>query len=904
MEFDAQQLLATLSQTRDKAELTRLLVAARDYIMSEPLSQGSHLARLDTLSDVIDAVIRSLFSIECAAIGYAPDTLNQLSILATGGYGRRELAPYSDVDLTFLAAHEDDDHLNAIIKGMFQGVMDVFLYGAGIKVGYGYRLAGDFGQLDHQTQTAMLDARLIVGSENLFTEFTDQFRKQLLVADFLFQKNAERSAVIVKMTPDGGSAVPFVVEPNVKESPGGLRDGQMVEWFGQAIGNVPREDALAALERRSLISPEQSHAFTRTYNFLRLVRMALHCVARDGKDRLTAEKQEQVAGVLGYVDQPDSPAVEQFMVRYYANVGTMRRISTMVVQRCCDSRLNLGVAGLSSVDRKVVVTSADAASVDSVLPLHICELAQAYRLGYGDNVGGDVEAFIAQAPAPARPDLCGRVLWRILGAAQGVAESARWLADSFVLTWCMPELTGLRELIPYDAAHEYTVGEHSLRVVDFLEQLRLTDDPKLAEYRRAWDEVTAPEVLFMAGLLHDVGKKWPQDGSHAEVGARVAEQIARRFGWHDEPAQLLVFLIRNHLLMAETSRLRDLGMDETIRDFTQIVDTPAKLHMLYLLTYADTHSVGNGVWTDMQNRFLSELFGRADTALAQAAALVKNTRNESEPSAAFVPDLAKHRERVKRQLAQQNLPPDAIHEHTATMSAQYLLNTTLDEMYLHMAMINRLRATMLPCIDFRNETGSDFTELTIVAYDEQKPGLLAKIFGVLYALDVNLHAAQVFTRDSSIRIAIDTLWIDFRGKPLSNAKKSEVQDTIRAVLSGAETIHELHQKRKKSTADQTVHSAKIDDSTSERYSLVDVRAPMEQGVLYRVASAISELAWNIHSARLSLWGSRLRAAFYVTNADRRKVPAEDVAALLEKLRKVDAPKNRALASHHLSQPTR
>ncbi len=593
------------------------------------------------------------------------------------------------------------------------------------------------------------------------------------------------------------------------------------------------------------------------------------------------------------------------MADYYAHAGTMRRISSMIVQRCCDSRLNLGVAGLSSIGRKVVVTSADAASHDSVLPLHICELAQAYQLGYGDDVGGDVEAFIAQAPVPARADLCGRVLWRILGAPQGIADSVRWLADSDVLTWCMPEMAGLRELIPYDAAHEYTVGEHSLRVVDTLEQLRLSDNPKFAEYRRAWDEVTAPEVLYIAGLLHDVGKKWPGEGSHAKVGASIAEQIARRFGWHDEPTQLLVFLVRNHLLMAEISRLRDLGMDETIRDFTQIVDTPAKLHMLYLLTYADTHSVGNGVWTEMQNRFLNELFGRADAALAQAAASAKaQDSGDAEPLPAFVPDLAKHRERVKRQLAQQNLPPDAIHEHTARMSAQYLLNTTLDEMYLHMAMINRLRATMLPCIDFRNETGSDFTELTIVAYDEQKPGLLAKIFGVLYALDVNLHAAQVFTRDSSIRIAIDTLWIDFRGKPLSNAKKAEVQDTVRAVLTGAETIAQLHQKRKKDAADQVVHSAKIDDATSERYSLVDVRAPMEQGVLYRVASAISELAWNIHSARLSIWGSRLRAAFYVTNADRRKVPAEEVALLLEKLRKVDAPSSRAAAaSQQFSRPS-
>ncbi len=606
MEFDARQLLADIvSNTRQSRADTPAGRGARQHHERAGHDSREPAASLDSLSIVVDAVIRAPSSaIECDAARYSPGPLDQLSILATGGYGRRELAPYSDVDLTFLASHEDDDHLNAIIKGMFQGVMDVFLYGAGIKVGYGYRLSSDFGQLDHQTQTAMLDARLIVGSEKLFDDFTTQFRRQLLVADFLFQKNAERNAVLTKLTPGPDPATPYVVEPNVKESPGGLRDGQMVEWFGQAIGGVPRDQALTTLQSRALISAQQSQEFTRIYGFLRLVRFTLHCAARNGADRLTAEKQEQVARALGYDDLPSSPGVERFMADYYAHAGTMRRISSMIVQRCCDSRLNLGVAGLSSIGRKVVVTSADAASQDSVLPLHICELAQAYQLGYGDDVGGDVEAFIAQAPVPARADLCGRVLWRILGAPQGVAESVRWLADSDVLTWCMPEMAGLRELIPYDAAHEYTVGEHSLRVVDTSGAATPQRQSEICRVPpRLGRSHCAGSPLRRRDCSTTSARSGRGEGSHAEVGASVAEQIARRFGWHDEPTQLLVFLVRNHLLMAETSRLRDLGMDETIRDFTQIVDTPAKLHMLYLLTYADTHSVGNGVWTEMQNRF-------------------------------------------------------------------------------------------------------------------------------------------------------------------------------------------------------------------------------------------------------------------------------------------------------------
>jgi [protein-PII] uridylyltransferase len=357
-----------------------------------------------------------------------------------------------------------------------------------------------------------------------------------------------------------------------------------------------------------------------------------------------------------------------------------------------------------------------------------------------------------------------------------------------------------------------------------------------------------------------------------------------------ENSDLLVFLVRNHLLMAETSRLRDMRLDETIRDFTQVVDDTHKLHMLFLLTCADTHEVGQGIWTDMKSRFLAELFGRAEAALAAGSG------TQDKGAAQFVPDLAKHRERIRKQLAQQNLPSDAIHEHTARMPAPYLLNTPLEEMYLHMAMINRLRATGTPICDFKTEFGVDYTELTIVAYDESRPGLLAKIFGVLYALDVNQHAAQVFTRESSVRIAIDTLWIDFRGKPLSSAKKAEVQETIRAVLNGAEEMSELCKRRKKPEKEQIIHAAKLDDATSERYSLLEVRAPMEPGVMYRLARALSHLGWNIHSARVSLWGSRVRAAFYITTTDGTKPPPGDLAQLYEVLHIEDAPSKRSTAS--------
>ncbi|HEX5322266.1 MAG TPA: HD domain-containing protein, partial [Capsulimonadaceae bacterium] len=741
-------------------------------------------AMLEENTELVDAVIQRLFQLAQARVTTPDQEPPLLSVVATGGYGRRSLAPFSDIDVTFIPAREDDERTQALIKEMFQLVMDVFLYGADMKVGYAYRLFSDLAApLDHQTQTALLDARLVAGDAALFERFQSEFRSRLLVADFLFQKQAERMAVLAK---HGGDNV-YHVEPNIKESAGGLRDAHIVEWFGQALCGVSRQQALPELVERGILREADAAVFEAAYHFLIVARNALHCLSADARDALTTEKQEGVASALGFSDTEEGPALEAFMADYYAHAARLQQVARKAMRRTLDSPLELGVGGLASVERKIALLDAEQASQDSALPLHACALAQAYNLGYGDTFEEDLSAYFSAHPEPQEIELCGRVFTRILSSPKGVATALHDLADQGALNWLIPDFRPLRLLIPYDAAHDYTVGEHSLRVVGFLERLREADDPRFTEYRRVWGDVTTPEVLFLAALLHDIGKQWPNAGSHGDSGADASYEIATRLGWDPDRANKCAFLVRHHLLMAETSRLRDLRLDETIREFTRTVNDLDLLNMLYLLTCADTNAVGEGIWTEMKGKFLSELYGRAEAMLAAAS----EAAGGPETALSYVPDLAKLRERIRKQLAQHNLPQEAIHEHTARMPAQYLLNTPLEEMYLHMAMINRLRDTSLPMVDFKTEYGSDFTEMTIVAYDDPGPGLLAKIAGVMYALDVNLHATQIFTRESSVRIALDTLWADYRGRPLSSSKKAEVQEILRQALTGRLTLDDL-----------------------------------------------------------------------------------------------------------------
>jgi [protein-PII] uridylyltransferase len=854
------------------AEIAAFLKDQHGQINSaETLRSSTGMDLLAHNTALVDAVLRRLFTLAVERAGSQEEGENvpALAIVATGGYGRRELAPFSDVDVTFVPALEDDPYLNILIQDMFQMVMDVFLYGANLKVGYAYRLIGELKRLDHQTQTTLLDARFLCGDKALFTEFRTEFRAHLLTADFLFQKWAERQSVLAK---HGGDQV-YGVEPNVKEGAGGLRDIQNAEWMGEVRCHAGLSQVWPVLVEQGMVTREDAAQIKNSRDFLHCTRAALHLAGGLMRDSLSAEKQEEVAALLGYMDQADTPAVEAFMRDYFLHAAQARRIARKVIFRCLDSELPLG-PGLASIRRELTVIDPEAARKDLALPLHVAELAQAYGLAVSDVLNEEIPRFFQVFPRPADMEIAGRVFTRLLAAGRGVAEALERQEETGTLSWLIPEFGPLMTLIPYDAAHEFTVGAHSLHVVRNLELLKTNTD--FPEGRRIFGEVAHPEILYLAGLLHDIGKQWPH-GSHAETGAEAAREICERLGWDTERRDKVVFLIRNHLLMAETSRLRDLALEETIREFVRHVPDMDCLHMLYLLTYADTAAVGVGIWTEVQGRFLAELYGRSEFVLSGPL-----SEDGSQPPP-VVPDLKRQRERIRKGLAQHNLPTDIILEHTRNLPAQYLLNTPLEDMYLHIAMIGRLRETFEPSADFKNEYGADYTELTLCAYDDPKPGLLAKITGVLYAHDVNLHTAQVFTREASVRIAIDTLWIDYRGKPLSTHKRGELQASLRRVLLGEIGVGELLQSHKKPLKEQTIYAAKIDENASERFSLLEVSAPDETGVVYRLSRAISDLGWNIHAARLSVWGSRARDAFYVTGQDGNKVPSADVSRLLAAL---------------------
>ncbi len=876
--------LALMERPEDLADYLR---SRRDMLV-QPLRAAPTAGSLPALNglplalhltDLIDAVLVRLFTLACGRAGVQPASV-PLAIVATGGYGRRELSPCSDIDITFISQRDGDPTTDRLIREMFSQVMDICIARCGLEVGYAYRLFEDCASLDHQTASGLLDARLLTGSSRLFIQFEDAFWSGFNPTDFIFTKIEEREKALARW-----GTTPRVVEPQLKEGPGGMRDLQTAIWIAQARGQwvaarVRGRRGFDVLAEEGQVSPSDLKRLEAAKELLFQVRGALHAVTGAERDELVITRQEDVANRLGYRIQELGtdrvPPVEQFMADLFPVMAVVRRVADQVMRRVGNSRLILGI-GLDCKQRQIVPANDSLESDDPVWLLWACELTQKYNLMLGEAVERAMVSLVGCGPLLKDAMQSAEVFTQILSHRGRVYPTLQRMADLGILGWYLPEFQAILDLIPYDPSHDHTVGQHSLLVVKNLEDLLQVEDPEeRVEMRRIYEELPNPEQLILAALLHDSGKAF-HERPHSEVSEEIVTIVCQRLGWSEGASANVRFLCLQHLLMAETSRLRDLSLDETIRDFTAVVDDMDRLNMLYLLTYADTRAVGSGVWTQVKGRFLRDLWRRSAAVLS-----------DEEPVGYDEATLARARRRLLKDLSLGNLSEADVAEHIQTMPPQYLLNQSLKEIALHIGFIRKLREGQ-PVIDFMDEQEATYTEMTVCTYDDPHPGLLAKIAGALYAADVNIHSAQVVTRVyEEERIALDTLWIDYHGRQLAPGKRREVTATIQEVLNGEHTVPEILSRRKERShrsrgpsyvpfVPLTIRSVRND--LSDTYSVVEAVGPDVPGTFYKVADSLSRLGWNIASARVSAFHGEARCSFYVLGArDRRETEARQALA--------------------------
>ncbi|MHB0913362.1 MAG: [protein-PII] uridylyltransferase family protein [Armatimonadota bacterium] len=803
-------------------ELGEKLKRERERIFAHT-SRG--LATLAAASDLLDGAVCRIA--RAALSGIPGDPLSGVAIAATGGYGRREISPFSDVDIAFIVEDEDNPQIDALVKSAYRLLMDTLLDGANLKVGYSYRPMNDCHDLPLEVQTALLDARPVTGSPLLFERFYASMLSAISPASFVFGHIAARE--------HSGDSL-YSVEPEIKEGCGGLRDLQAARWIAQVAFRVKREEVWEALRARGVLSDSDVKQIGVAAEFLARVRIALHAAAGRETNRLSIDRQDEVATKLGYTR--GAPAL---MERYYAHAEQIRRTYRRIVDACRAHPLEVE-PGLVVTHGEIHMPDRSLFSRDAEAVIRVFEHVLALGVGIDPDTARAVSGH-ASGRKRAGGDAAEAFL-RVL-ALPGAEEVLPAMSELGILRWLLPEFGRLMHIVPGDAAHEFTVGAHSLAVARRIGSFRSGD---LAGIYKG---VSRPEVLLLAGLLHDSGKA--ESGPHQETGARIAASAGERLGLDVEAVGQLEFLVRQHLSMAETARLRDVNQPKTVSDFVSTIDSTELLDMLYLLTAADISSVGQATWSEVQMNFLRELYNRADTALRVSTEV----------------DMERHRGRIARELSIANLPPEEVDEHCRAMPAAYLLSTPPDRLAAHITYVRQARAGK-PVVRLEDDPSGRFTEITACTPNEK--GLLARIAGVLAALGVEIHAAQVFTRESTDKIAIDTLYVDFSHHALSQTKRLFVQTELeKALLDGTSVETLLARFGKKLKKNVSVHNLLVMSHLSDMHTVIEVEADDAPGLLYRLTSVIASLGWDIHSARVSTWGQRARDAFYVTDAQGEKL---------------------------------
>jgi [protein-PII] uridylyltransferase len=784
-------------QTRERV---LALAVAREAHLARLRERPSGLAWCSRHTEFADDVVRLLFEDLVAEHPGLPP----LALIATGGYGRRELAPHSDIDITVVPEDETAPALDAALRQLFQELHWAFCTALRLDVGYAYRLVSDAPGLDATSRTGLLDLRHLAGSHDVTRRLEQALHDSFAAGEFILSKITERQAAFAKH-----HDTPLVVEPHLKEGAGGLRCFHCANWIREAVGDRPARP-------------------TEAYDTIIRFRNLLHLRAGKSLDTLSRGRQAEIADMLD-VD------VYQMTSQIAACASELHDEYRRATERLHEGRFNLS--------RHVLSVQGEARPVGEADPGEAAVgVAIATKLGLR----------VSDLPVACRPNPPGPAA---LYAVTTGEATLRNLDLCGLLAQLLPELDACRTLMPVDTVHAFTVFEHTLRTVRNLDSL--TPGTFLGDLK---DAVNDLEPLYLAALLHDIGKIDPER-SHSEVGAEMAEDICRRWGLNEGLAETVVWLVREHLTMAKFIRVRDVENPATIVEFAEIVGDVNRLHFLTLLTWADVNAVSPGAWTPAQDTFLRALHARTEARL--------------QGEVPGTPDPSQYRQRLLRQLRAKPEDEANVQAFVESLPAHYVVITPPDIIRLHMGFARRATEGQ-PTVELFHRPDLGATEFTVCTLDA--PGLLSRLLGVFYAYDLSVSGIRASTTQTSPAVALDVFTVSFNGRPVPAATCKQVSGTLLDVVEGRRDVADvLRSKGKDPFRKQRFFSYTFIEGTP---GVLEVRAPRGRGMAFRFSQLIANAGWNVVSARVGQWAGNAAAAFYVMDGRNQGPTREQVAAAL------------------------
>lgn len=789
----------------------------------------------------------------------------RLALCAVGGYGRQELHPHSDVDILILLPEGDQPPpgVEALLR---------LLWDVGVKPGHSVRTVQqcvEQAQRDQTVMTNQLDARRLDGSAELFARFEASLGPHHLWPGpaFFAAKLKEQRARYAKYHDTA-----FIVEPNIKEGPGGLRDLQMIGWvLKRQFGAKSLQDLLAL----GFLTDTEFAELTHAQNFLWAIRFALHGIAGRSEERLLFGYQKALAAQFGYEDtQRPNHAVEQFMQGYYRMVKGMEQLNEMLMQLFNEVIVNSEQqhetavidARFQAVNEYLEVRHSEIFAQDPVALLEVFRALQRNRQLKG--VRATTMRLIRQSLHLINGDFrrnpaATQCFMQILRAPAGVSSELRRMHRLGVLGAYLPEFTRVAGMMQFDLFHVYTVDEHTLFVVRNLRRLanvRQGDEPALchAVFRR----IDKPELLYIAGLFHDIAKGSGED--HCIHGQSIVEAFAERHRLSAADTHLVSWLVRNHLLMSLTAQRKDVEDPDVINEFTRQVGSEQRLDCLYLLTVADIRATNPNLWNAWREALLRTLY------LAALRAFQHGLNNPLEAQDKLVQTQAD----ALALLSSQGIDAKRAKVIWAAFPEDYFVRYAAEEIAWHTAAIANATSTALPLVLLRPPDPRGSTEVFI--YARHADHHFAACTAVLDQLGLNIVDAKVI-RLSDGHVLHSYFVLEHSGKPIRHGQREqEITHRIRTLLGSNEpppVVGRRHPPQIRHFPVQTEIHFHTDPLA--RYSILELQAADRPGLLSKVGQAFSAMGIRLHNAKVATLGSRAEDVFFIT--DQHNQPIESAA---------------------------
>ena len=822
-----------------------------------------------------DHLVCAALHVAITTLGAEPTAKERLSVIAVGGYGRGEMAPSSDVDLLFLTPQKVTPWAENVIETMLYMLWDLKL-----KVGHATRTISDCIQLgteDYTICTAMLEHRFVVGDIDLGEEldrklWSDLFKPSMGRA-FIQAKLDERD----KRHDKQGQR--YVVEPNVKEGKGGLRDLQSLFWIAKFIHRVQDADDLV---EKGVFTSEEYESFVAAKNFLWAVRSHLHLITKRATEQLTFDMQVMVADAMGYKDTGGRRGVEVFMQAYFRHateVGDLTRIllSNLETLHIKDGpllerwfkRRRKVKEGYQVVNNRLTVTDEDAFLSDKLNLLRLFEEALRTGMLIHPDAMRLVKSNLDLIDNDMRTTPEAQRIFLDLMLKHGNPERAlRRMNELGVLGAFIPEFENIVAMMQFNMYHSYTVDEHTIQCITNLAQIErgeLVEDLPLVS--SILEKGVNRKVLYVALLLHDIAKGRPED--HSILGAQMVRKIAPRLGLKPDEVDTVEWLVRYHLLMSDMAQKRDIADPRTVRDFAKLVKTVKRLDLLCVLTVCDIRGVGPNTWNNWKAVLIRALHSQTLDALENGLEdLNRNNRGKEAKKNLRVQLKDWPRKDLQIETSRHYDPYWQGHHVTAhVVFANLLRNTSEDEIRM----------------DLHPDADRDATRACFIMADH--PGIFARLTGALALVGANVVDARSYTTKDGY--VADAFWIqDNDGQPFEASKLPRLREMIRKTLMGEvvtrEAIKDRDKVKKRERAFRVPTHISFDNDGSEIYTIIEVDTRDRPGLLHDLTRTLASLNVYIANAVIATYGEQAVDTFYVKDMFGLKYRSLDKQATLEK----------------------